>query len=467
MKHWPLAVLAAVGLVFVGCSGLPALPVEEEPIESDQQPEPVEPLAPLTTGEGEDLVTACQDSLSGYVPVVENVPYQTPPMDEPAPHEPFIDPTFGTCVVRVTDRDTDISPDDDSAGLKNEYSRVQSFNADETLVLVRGIESTWYLYDASTLQLIKELEIGGWIDPRWDATDPNILYYTPETSLMAYDVLTDGTWVIHDFLEEVGHYNPVAVWDRGEGSPSADGRYWAFMVEDQDWWTIALLTYDQVEDRVIATLELPRQENEPDSVTISPLGDFVFAQFEPCEVGLGSYELPCGAMVYTRDLTDGWGLVRNSGHGDLALDRDGNEVFVFQDNDTDYLSMVPVAGGAVELLWPIDFSHTPLSFHISGRAFNRPGWVLISVVDGDAEAHTWMDDHLFAMELRPNGQIVHLAHHHSIVNEEEEEHDYWAEPHGTVNRDFTRALFTTNWGRSGTGEVEMFMIVLPPDWPSR
>ncbi len=31
-------------------------------------------------------------------------------------------------------------------------------------------------------------------------------------------------------------------------------------------------------------------------------------------------------------------------------------------------------------------------------------------------------------------------------------------------RDFTRVLFTTNWGRSGTEEVEMFLIELPPGW---
>jgi hypothetical protein len=62
------------------------------------------------------------------------------------------------------------------------------------------------------------------------------------------------------------------------------------------------------------------------------------------------------------------------------------------------------------------------------------------------------------------GRVVRLAHTRSLVNEEIE-HDYWAEPHATVNRDFTRVLFTSNWGRSGTGEVEMWMGVLPPGWP--
>ena len=59
--------------------------------------------------------------------------------------------------------------------------------------------------------------------------------------------------------------------------------------------------------------------------------------------------------------------------------------------------------------------------------------------------------------------MVRLAHTHSLVDENQE-HDYWAEPHASASPDFTRVLFTTNWGRSGTGEVETFLISLPPDW---
>jgi hypothetical protein len=48
-----------------------------------------------------------------------------------------------------------------------------------------------------------------------------------------------------------------------------------------------------------------------------------------------------------------------------------------------------------------------------------------------------------------------------------QEHDYWAEPHASPNRDLTRILFTSNWGRSGTEEVEMYLIELPPAWSSQ
>ncbi len=74
-----------------------------------------------------------------------------------------------------------------------------------------------------------------------------------------------------------------------------------------------------------------------------------------------------------------------------------------------------------------------------------------------------MDDQVFALELKPRGRIVRLAHTRSLVDEKQE-HDYWAEPQATVNRDFTRVLFTTNWGRSGTDQVETYLIALEPEW---
>jgi len=393
---------------------------------------------------------------------------QTPSLSEPAARAPFRDPVFGTCLVRVTDRTTDLSPDDASAGLKNEYSRVQSFNADGSRILVLGLEATWYLYDAHTLQPLGQLPFGGPVAPRWDASNPDLLYFSEGTSLMAYNVQTGEQTLVHDFAADFTGQSLAAVWTRYEGSPSLDGRYWGLMAEDQDWLTAAFLIYDQQTDQVIATRDMhsaSELDREIDSVTISPLGNYFLAFFDDyCEPGqLGSDADPCGLMVYDRDLKNGRGLLRIAGHSDLALDAEGREVMVYQDIDTDNISMLDLATGAVTPLWPIDFSHTSTGLHFSGRAFRQPGWALVSTHDGDPAAYTWMDDQVFAMELKPGGRVVRLAHTHSLVDESQE-HDYWAEPHASASPDFTRVLFTTNWGRSGTAEVEMFLISLPPDW---
>jgi hypothetical protein len=394
---------------------------------------------------------------------------ETPSLDEPPARVPFRDPVFGSCLVRVTDRTTDLSPDDPSAGLKNEYSRVQSFNADGSRLLVRGIEATWYLYDADSLLPLAELPLRD--EPRWDATDPNIVYFSDETRLMSYDVATGEQALVHEFADDFPDEALAEVWTRYEGRPSSDSRYWGLMAEDENSETTAFLVYDRQVDEVIANRDMrgvPDVEEGIDHVTISPLGSYFIASFDQyCEHGqLGDDGHPCGLMVYDRDLTNGRSLLRIVGHYDVALDAEGHEVIVFQDIDEDSISMLDLASGVVTPLWPIDFSHAAIGLHFSGCAFDRPGWALVSTHDGDPGAYTWMDDQVFAIELRPSGRVVRLAHTHSLVDESQE-HDYWAEPQASVNPDFTRILFTTNWGRSGTGEVEMFLIELPSDWPDQ
>lgn len=433
----------------------------EEALEPEEQP--AESVQVLNTRTGEMPARACAGWVTDYVTSLDLLP--EPPVEEPAPRTPFQDPVFGTCLMRVTDRQSDLLPDDPSTGMKNEYSRIQSFNADGSFILVWSIEAYWYLYDASSLQPLGRLPLS--VEPRWDAQDPALIYHLEETRLMAYSISEGRGWLVHDFAQDFPGEKLAAVWTRYEGRPSADSRFWGLMAEDEEWRTVALLVYDITLDQVIARRETPGRP-EIDSVTISPLGNHLLAYHdEVCPAGrLGNEENPCGLMVYDRNLEHGRGLLRIVGHSDLALDAQGREVLVFQEIDQDQIAMLDLESGAVTSLFPINFSHSALGFHFSGAAFERPGWVLVSTYNGARPAATWMDDQVFALELQASGRVVRLAHTHSVVDEEQE-HDYWAEPHASTNRDLTRILFTSNWGRSGTGEVEMYLIWLEEDWSAR
>jgi PKD repeat protein len=411
----------------------------------------------------------CPAYAPSFSPVVGTQVHSVPEMAEPAPRQWFTDPTFDTCLVRVTDRANDLSPGDASTGLVNEYARVQSFNADESRLLGRGTDGTWYLYDAQTLGApLAELPLD--VEPRWDADDPNLLYYSQETRLMSYNLQTEQHALVHEFADDFPGQTVVAVWTRHEGRPSRDRRYWGLMAQDESWEVVAFVVYDRQTDQVtIRDMRgVPEVADGIDHVTISPLGTYFLASFDHyCEYGeLGDDENPCGLMVYDGDLTNGRGLLRIIGHYDPALDAQGNEVVIYQDIDTDHISMLDLETGTVTALWTIDFSHTAIGLHFSGLAYDRPGWALVSTHDNDLTTYTWMDDQVFAVELQPGGRVVRLAHTHSLVNDEQEL-DYWAEPHASVNSSLTRIVFATNWGRSGTGQVEMFMIALPPDWLER
>ena len=420
----------------------------------------------VASATGENLNLAGTQCSGPEPPLITNLNvYKTPSLQEPLPRTYFRDPVFGRCLVRVTDRKNNTRPPDSSGGLKNEYSRVQSFNADETKILIRSTAAYWYLYDAKTLKWLSQLPFQGAVDPRWDATNPNLLYYINEgnTSLMSINISSGKISRLHDFAADFPGKPLYEVWTRYEGSPSIDGRYWGLMAEDLNYNITAFVVYDQVLNKVTAIRNLV-ENYSIDSVTISPLGDYFLAQFDYCprDSPVGNDSHPCGLMVYDHNLKNGRSLVRNIGHDDLALDAQGREVLVFQDNDNDTIAMLDLASGTETPLWSINFSNgNDLGFHFSGRAFRLPGWALVSV-DGGKE-YTWMDNQIFAVELKKGGHVVRLAHHHSVVNAAQEK-DYWAETQANTNRNLTRALFTSNWGRSGTDEVDTYMIQLPPNW---
>lgn len=394
--------------------------------------------------------------------LTDRVTRQEQPVPEPAPRVAFRDAIYGGCVVRVTDRTADLAPGDGSSGLKNEYSRVQAFNADGSLIMAVSPDAFRYLIDAQTLGPLGPLP--AMTDARWSNLDPDLIYYIGELTLMAFDVRTGEHRLVHDFAPDFVGRDIVAVWTRWEGNPSLDDRHWALMAEDGDWMTVEFIVYDLEEDTIVAR-RVVSPPADVDSVTMSPLGGYFVAQFDYCERGtMGSADAPCGLMVYDRDLGNPRGLLRSVGHSDLALGAGGRELFFYQDIDTDYVALIDLATGAITNLFPIDFTYCDgCGMHFSGIGYESPGWGLISYHDADPITRMWMDDHVFAVELMPGGRVVRFAQHHSVVDPDEE-HDYWAEPHASVNRDFTRVVFTSNWGRSGTGEIDMYMILLPEDW---
>ncbi len=164
-----------------------------------------------------------------YQPVKDLFVNDVPAIKEPEPRTLFDDPVFSTCLVRVTDRKTNISPGDNAKGLKNEYSRVQSLNVDGSLLLSYSTDGNWYLYDAISLQPVGQLPI--WHEPRWDADDLDLLYYSEETRLMSYRISNAQKILVHEIVDEFTRINLAEVWMKYEGNPSMDSRYWGLMAD--------------------------------------------------------------------------------------------------------------------------------------------------------------------------------------------------------------------------------------------
>lgn len=147
------------------------------------------------------------------------------------------------------------------------------------------------------------------VEPRWNARNPQQLTYTSGTQWLAYNILTRQSRLVHDFGADLPGVSLATAWTRYEGSPSFDGRYYGVMVQDENWQNVAFLAYDRQTDQVIAKRNLPASLPEIDSVTISPLGNYLLAFFNYCPSGqLGDDAHPsCGLMVYDRQLRQGRG----------------------------------------------------------------------------------------------------------------------------------------------------------------
>ena len=356
----------------------------------------------------------------------------------------FADPAYGACVVRATDHAAE-APE---GFARNDYARRQAFNADDTRFLVYALDGHWHLYDARTLAHVAQLPaLAADGEPQWHPTDPNRLWYVPTnggTKLLSLDVASGATTVAADFAGKLPWAGVEHVWTRSEGSPSSDGRYWCFMAEDAQFRTKGVFTYDLQRGRVLGSRAVSAR---PDHVTMSPSGNW-------CVVS--SLADGGGTVAWNRTFKQSRKLHHTSEHSDLARGADGHDVYVAVDYQSARgdLFMVDLDTGAKTILFPTYLNGTTTAYHVSGKAYAKPGWILLSTY-ANAAASQWLHEKLIAVELAVNPRVLNLAHHHSTYA------GYWTEPHATVNRDFTRVLFDSNWGSASQTDVDTYYVRLP------
>jgi hypothetical protein len=378
------------------------------------------------------------------------------PSDSPLPQKgiEYTDQNFHTAIVRITDKTE--YPD---TGIENEYSKNDAENCDGTIVILRGNQGEWYLYDTTTFEM--KLMFGSWFvdgvepDPRWSATDPKVLYYVYETELRTYNLDTDTSTVVHDFKSDFPSANFIT--NGVEGAPSLDQRYWAFMAQDSDYNLISAVVYDKQTDNIVG-----HRETFPDKVEdigMSMSGSYCYVGYDERVMQLCSRDF--GSV---RDFPD------QPGHNDFAFTADGREVLVYQNIKTDYICMADL-GTLVEtqLLWIPFTVNIDIGLHISGNCADKPGWVLVSTYGAKQAppdgSHSWMDTQLFMLELKQDPTVWRIAHTHAYTSDEYSgEKNYFAEAYATINKEGSRVYFGSNWGDFAPEYTDTYMVTLPSGW---
>ncbi len=376
-----------------------------------------------------------------------------PVTSKPAKGTEVIDPEYGTCMSRVTDHKKEPPRGGYSV---NEYSRKQAFNANDSLILILDNNGFWHVYNGHDFSYVKEL-IGpaGDAEMQWHPTDPNILWYQAINGgirVNQLDITANTSTVLVDFTGRLPWSDVSRVWTRSYGEPSRDGRYWAFIAQTNDFTSRGFFVWDAESDTLINTIDLATEGLPgPHWISMSPTGRHVLVGWSG-----GLREV----RSYTRDLSSFNRVHASVEHDDVCLLENGNEAYVSIDYDTNGgpVFFVDLDSNIRTNLFDTYIGDTVTAVHFSCKAYDKPGWVLISSYGNAGSTREWLHQKIFAVNLSAAPIIENIAFHQTDLSGNG---DFFEQPHASVNRDFTKILFNSNWNQPDPMDVDNYMIVLP------
>jgi hypothetical protein len=422
------------------------------------------------------------DSLAGgtsLVPVPnplseDNPRFPLAPTDAPEPGGSARDDRIGATQTRVVAAES----------LRHEYARHDPFNRDCSKILLLSIaEGRWIVYRTTAApydqpgNIVRSLDAE---EPRWDLNDPNVLFATRGFRIFRINAETGESTVVKDFQADpvVGPIlqsepDLYRITMKDEGEASRDRRYWAFIVQgvNEDYRARYLLVWDRHIDQVLGLRRLAVDESRIDWVGMSPRGNWVLVGAEHDNGG----EL-AGFVMADLSLKRFYPLHYSTGHADVGLDCDGNEVVVMQNAQTDYIDLIPLdpstrpiapgggyeGTGHVPLVRLFYSSDSPIGFnsgvHVS---CNHPGWCVVSThIEPGVPEKNWLDRSIILVALdRARPRTYYVAKVYGACQ------SYWEETHAAISRDGSRVVWATNWGRRvGEDKVWLMELKLPTGW---
>ncbi len=355
----------------------------------------------------------------------------------------YIDESFGTAITRMTSADG-------TRFDRNTYSRRNPENADGTLFFTYHGDATYTVRSVADGALVRTLGIHPDAEPQWHPDDPHRIRHIAgpnssvgELRLFEVDVLDGVSSTIADLTDRLQSVFPTAAYlkDRAEGAPSIDGNRWAWIVYDTNETAIAIVSYDLATDEVLGLMPLDVSRSDTlDWVSASPTGAYVMAAWWD------------GTWVFDADLANPRQLHDDAEHSDMAIGRNGNDVYVFIDfsagaNGGWVMAVDLVTGQATRLIDLYDNANT--SIHFSGKAYDAPGWVVASTYNCK-EPGAWSCEKVFLLDIE-TADVVPIAHTHNCGD------SYWTETHAATNRDLTRVWFNSDGGSCGI-DAEVYRI---------
>lgn len=357
------------------------------------------------------------------------------------------DPSFGTQIRRITNANS-------GERIVPLYSTIQAWNADESLMIVYDVDNNKHLLlngmDYNFIRNLSDINPDDEEQIFWSHTNPNILFYIDDITddLIEYNVSSQQQNIIVNLASLVSNPNYVSCGDDVQMQSWNDDIF-TFRTSNTD-----LYSY-QISTNTIQTINTvtPSTNYAPN---VSSSGNFYFHEGDIYDVS-GNYY---GEL----------NLDNNIEHSCLGKLTNGNEAYfsiAFEEGefggcqgtiiahdltDTSCFPIIPYGSG-----YPYPQSGT----HISALAHNNSegGWIAASMVGFNQDGQSILDQEIIiAKAENGNVKICRVAHHRS----DEDEFNYYGEPHVTISPSGSRLLFASDWSGIEDGEsVDCYVVELP------
>lgn len=401
------------------------------------------------------LVTATFGSVPPVVPpqtgddlcdglVQDKLAHPMGTLAKPAKGQPYTDPQFGTRVVRITDVQADFA----AKVAKPVYSTMPAWNADESylvLYVTQGSNTGHHLFDGRTYQHVRRLDI----QPTdlehvmWSSSDPDVLFYTYSwemsgnslRQLIRYHVSTGQKEVVYNVPDAA---QPGAFKVDMGGDPT-------YTSWDNDLFGLRRMSTSG------NTGFTYRLSNDTESARVP--GDA--PQIAPSGTRYLLGEDVMSSVTHTRLFARHGRAVE---HGDFTMLANGQDVWASVQFDVAPNGTLIVqnlhTGAVTEVIGQnTGYPYPPSGAHFSGHAFQKPGWMAVSVI-GNPNGQTLLSQELLLADLN-TGTVCRVAHHRSARNGPL---GYWAEPHVNISPSGTRLLFASDW--NGGDTVDAYVVEL-------
>ncbi len=394
---------------------------------------------------------------------------------------------------------------DYNSGLTNDYAKFSAVNSDGTLALVRfpdGYVGIYNLQSSAFQRILAHTQANGINndvnEPRWSrrANEEEMIVYHHGNSF--YEVDASDRF---DVGASIGTITPPAPYNNynvtfagGEGDWDDSGRY--FAVRLQSGASYAIGVFDRNAGDVLNGI-IPVLGNY-NAIDISPSGTWMAVlphQDEDLALNNRFYRISdlangttTNPVYVDSEINASNDDFRSIGHNGWALDADGNEVLVYQDNrdpeeclkyfDPAVTSTGPlnrflgtgptvtygVSTDILQLDVDLDFfsAQGTINNHIGRLSHpDKPGWLFMSTYMLYDKTDRPLANDLLMMEVKPrdaNPRIWYVVDNHNDYRSGA----YFTEAFAALSNDGNSIYYAGNW--NSTDNLELYEVKLPADW---